>query len=89
MCKTVMKHLCSHCGTELEIAVRSYPMGSALAKERFHADVYCCPKCKKIELFASEERDIVVCPVCGSSHPAHEKCITCALNAAFDGSHTK
>ena len=47
---TVMKHVCSHCGAQLELAVRSYPMGSALLKERFHADVYCCPKCKKIEL---------------------------------------
>ena len=40
------------------------------------------------ELFAAEG-DMVPCPVCGTMHPAQEKCVTCALDAAFGGTEAR
>ena len=59
-------------------------MGSAFLKDdRVHVDIYECPECGKIELFASET-DMVVCPKCGTLHSPKEACAICALNAALD-----
>ena len=79
-----MEKMCPHCGEKMELAVKSYPMGSIFHMNRFHADIFRCNKCKKIELFEAES-DMVTCPVCGTRHPAQEKCFTCALDAAFGG----
>ena len=79
-----MKKICPHSNQEIELAVKSYPMGSVFQMNRFHADIYRCPACQRISLFAAE-RNMVTCPVCGTSHPAQEKCVTCALDAAFGG----
>ncbi len=88
MSETVMKKICPSCKAEMELSVKSYPMGSAFIKDRFHVDIYRCPVCQKVELFAAES-DMVTCPVCGSVHPAHEKCVKCALDSAFDGTYTQ
>lgn len=84
MMENSVKKVCSCCGEELRLKVRSYPMGSVFQTSRIHADIYQCPNCSKIELFAAES-DMVVCPVCGVSHPAQERCVNCALDAAFGG----
>ncbi len=78
------KKICPGCKKEMELMVKSYPMGSVFQVNRFHADIYCCPECRKISLFEAE-RDMVTCPVCGTVHPAQERCVTCALDAAFGG----
>ena len=78
------KKLCPACGDELVLEVASYPMGSVFLKERFHVDIYRCPKCDRVELFAAKSR-MVTCPVCGTLHHADERCAICAINAAFDG----
>lgn len=80
------KKLCPACGTELELQEKSYAMGSALFTNRFHVDIYACPMCKRVELFAAE-RELVTCPVCGTKHPAKEKCAICSLNTVLDGKY--
>ena len=80
------KKLCTVCGTELELKESSYAMGSALFADRFHVDIYACPRCGRVELFAAE-RDLVTCPVCGTTHPAQEKCAICSLNTVLDGKY--
>ena len=67
----------------MELAVASFPMGSALAHERFHVDIYRSPKCDRVELFAAEQEAFVTCPVCGATHSPKEKCPICAINTAF------
>lgn len=79
------KKICPHCDKEMELAVKSYPMGSVFHTNRFHVDIYRCPECRRVELFEAEG-DMVACPVCGAMHPAQEKCVVCALDAAFGGS---
>lgn len=80
---------CPHCGTEMNLKVASYPMGSAFMKERFHVDIYSCPNCRLVKLFETENvEDMVVCPKCGNRHSAKERCSICALNSAFDGTFT-
>lgn len=79
------KKLCIACQTELTLAAESFPMGSAFAHERFHVNIYRCPSCGRVELFAAEESETVTCPVCGATHSAKEKCPICAINAAFGG----
>ena len=77
------KKLCPACRIELELASAAFPMGSTLAHERFHVDIYRCPKCSRVELFAAREEELVTCPVCGATHSPKEKCPMCAINAAF------
>ena len=81
------KKYCIACQSELHLAVESFPMGSALAHERFHVNIYRCPKCDRVELYAAESLDLVTCPVCGATHSPKEKCPICAINAAFSN-HT-
>ena len=64
------KKICPHCQQAMELAVKSYPMGSVFQLNRFHVDM-------------------VPCPVCGTMHPAQEKCVTCALDAAFGGTEAR
>lgn len=82
------KKICPACHQEMELAVKSYPMGSVFHTNRLHADVYCCPVCRRVELFAAES-DMVTCPVCGAVHPAQERCVSCALDAAFGGAEAR
>lgn len=88
MSEQTRKKICPHCGTGMELAVKSYPMGSVFQINRFQVDIFRCPGCQKIELFAAEN-DLVTCPVCGSQHSAQERCFTCALDAAFGGAAQK
>ena len=81
-----MKKICPQCSAEMVLKKAAYPLGSMHIEERFHVDIYECPKCRKVEFFATEE-DMVKCPVCGTMHSKHEKCAICALNAAFEN-HT-
>ena len=75
---------CPTCHEELRLKESGYPMGSAFLKDdRVHVDIYECPKCNRIELFASET-DMVACPKCGTLHSPKEACAICALNAALD-----
>lgn len=74
---------CPACEEEMVLEVASYPMGSVFLKERFHVDIYRCPKCDRVELFAAKGK-LVTCPVCGSTHHADERCAICAINAAFE-----
>lgn len=87
MAEQTAAKVCPACGGAMELEVRSYPMGSAFVHERFHVDIYRCPKCDRVELFAADS-EMVTCPVCGGVHSAKEKCPLCALNTAFDGSYT-
>ena len=76
--------ICKICNKPLKLRESGYPMGSALLKaDRVHVDIYECPECHKIELFAAES-DMVTCPKCGSLHSAKEACAICAMNAALD-----
>lgn len=77
------KRLCAACQCELTLASASFPMGSTLAHERFHVDIYRCPQCGRVELFAAEQEAFVTCPVCGATHSPKEKCPICAINSAF------
>ena len=77
------KKICLACNRELELASASFPMGSTLAHERFHVDIYRCPACGRVELFAAEEEELVTCPVCGATHSPKERCPICAINSAF------
>ena len=77
------KKLCPECGSEMSLAIESYPMGSAFLHERFHVDIFRCRKCGRVELFASEKAKMVTCPVCGATHSPKEKCPICAINTAF------
>lgn len=80
--------VCPACGDEMILEVASYPMGSAFHKNRFHVDIYLCPKCDRVKLYAAKSH-MVACPVCGSTHPIGERCIVCALNAAGVGSEKR
>ena len=82
-----MKKICAQCGVPMELKKAAYPLGSMHIADRFHVDIYECPKCGRVEFFAAEE-DMVTCPVCGSVHSRHEKCAICALNAAYEN-HVK
>ena len=76
--------MCPSCHKTLTLREKGYPMGSALLKaDRVHVDIYECPECHGIRLYASEG-DMVKCPKCGNLHSAKEKCAICALNSALD-----
>ncbi len=75
--------VCPHCGIDMVKEVASYPMGSAMMKDRFFVDIYCCPQCKRVNLFAAES-DMVTCPVCGTRHHRNEACVVCAINRSYD-----
>ena len=77
---------CPNCGEELELREQSYAMGSHLFANRFHVDIYACPKCNRVELYAAPG-EMVICPICGTSHPAKEKCAICSLNTVLDGKY--
>ncbi len=71
---------CPACNVNLEPKTNGYAMGSVLAHDRIHADVYVCPKCKGIYLYESENDNMMKCPVCGNMHHVGEKCLYCELN---------
>ncbi len=76
--------VCEHCKKNMKLRESGYPMGSALLKaDRVHVDIYECPECHKVELYAAES-DMVTCPKCGTVHSAKEACAVCALNAGLD-----
>ena len=76
-----VKKVCPVCETELRLAQKGYAMGSPLAGDRFHVDIYVCPDCGRVSLFEAES-DMVTCPVCGTHHHRGERCVNCALNDA-------
>ncbi|MBQ4468738.1 MAG: hypothetical protein IJR35_11590 [Synergistaceae bacterium] len=76
--------VCLSCHKALKLRESAYPMGSAFLKaDRVHVDIYECPECHRVELFAADS-DMVTCPKCGTVHSAKEACAVCALNAALD-----
>ena len=76
--------VCLSCHKALKLRESAYPMGSAFLKaDRVHVDIYECPECHHVELFAADS-DMVTCPKCGTVHSAKEACAVCALNAALD-----
>ena len=77
---------CTVCGKELELSKSSYAMGSHLFADRFHVDIYTCPQCGHVELFAAKA-ELVNCPKCGTPHPVNEKCPICALDTVLDGKY--
>ena len=80
---------CVYCHKPLKLREASYPMGSALLKaDRVHVDIYECPECQRVELFAAES-DLVKCPKCGSLHSKKEQCVVCAMNAGLDAESVK
>ena len=83
-----VKRLCPACGNPMTLEVESYPMGSAFVHERFHADIYRCTHCDRVELFASAKNEYVTCPVCGARHSVKERCPICAINTAFSDHST-
>ncbi|MBQ3403593.1 MAG: zf-TFIIB domain-containing protein [Synergistaceae bacterium] len=78
--------LCPSCKKALKLRESGYPMGSAFLKaDRVHVDIYECPECHGIRLYAAEsDSNMVTCPKCGTVHNAKEACAVCALNAALD-----
>lgn len=78
-----VKKMCPACNVEMELMKKSYPLGNIHINERYHVDIYECPKCRRVDFFASEEEETVVCPVCGTPHNVHEKCAICAMNKAY------
>ena len=81
--------LCPSCHKPLKLREAGYPMGSSFLKaDRVHVDIYECPECHGIRLYAAES-DMVTCPKCGSVHSAKEACAVCALNAAIDEAANK
>ena len=81
--------ICPLCHKPLKLREASYPMGSALFKEnRVHVDIYECPECERVELFAAESK-LVKCPKCGNLHSPKEACAVCALNAGLDAEVVK
>ena len=81
--KADKKKVCPVCGVDLKLAQAGYAMGSPLASDRFHADIYVCPDCGRVSLFKAEtDDDMVKCPVCGTMHHKGERCVNCALNDA-------
>ena len=79
--------VCPVCHKALTLKEKGYPMGSALLKaDRVHVDIYECPECERVELFAAES-DLVKCPKCGSLHSAKELCPICALNNGLDAAN--
>lgn len=78
------ERICPSCKKELKLREKGYPMGSSFLKaDRVHVDIYECPECHGIRLYATEG-DMITCPKCGSVHSAKEKCAICAMNAALD-----
>ncbi|MBQ7150965.1 MAG: zf-TFIIB domain-containing protein [Synergistaceae bacterium] len=76
--------MCPSCHTVLTLKEKDYPMGSAFLKaDRFHVDIYECPECHGVRLYAAEP-ELVTCPKCGSLHSPREACAVCALNGAID-----
>ena len=71
---------CPVCNVELTKKSEGYAMGSPLSFNRFHADIYTCPKCNSVYLFENEKDLMVTCPVCGTQHHKGEECLICALN---------
>ena len=71
---------CVSCNVPLELKSKGYAMGSSLSHSRMHADVYVCPKCRRMYLYESESDNMVKCPVCGNMHHSGEKCLYCELN---------
>lgn len=84
---TNAKKECPFCHKELALKESGYPMGSALLKaDRVHVDIYSCPECGRIELYAAQS-DMITCPKCGSLHSAKEECAICALNNGLDAAN--
>ena len=75
--------LCPVCNVKMNLRSKGYAMGSPLSFNRFHADIYSCPQCGRVRLYAAEEM-LVKCPVCGRMHHPDEACINCAINKASD-----
>ena len=66
--------LCPSCHKPLKLREASYPMGSSFLKaDRVHVDIYECPECHGIRLYAAES----------------DMCAVCALNAAIDEATNK
>lgn len=76
------KKVCPVCNVDLKLAQEGYAMGSPLASDRFHVDIYVCPDCGRVSLFKAADRDMVKCTVCGILHHKGERCVNCALNDA-------
>lgn len=76
---------CPVCNVPLDLKEAGYPMGSVLAHNRIHADIYACPQCGYVALFESAPEELIICPVCGHRHSAKEQCIICALNRQLGG----
>ena len=73
-CGTVMNHAATE---NIQLGKTSWLLGDwpNLIAGAMMVDIYCCPTCKKIELFAAECAEHsqsgipqVTCPNCGSSH---------------------
>ena len=71
---------CPVCNIPLELKTEGYAMGSSLSRNRMHADLYVCPKCRGIHMYESKSDNMVKCPVCGNMHHEGEKCLYCELN---------
>ncbi len=85
MSETTQK-ICPRCKVELELCRKSYAMGSSMFEERIHADIYVCPQCGHVELFAARP-EMEACPKCGTVHPVGQKCAICALGTVLDGKY--
>ena len=53
--------MCPSCKKELKLREKGYPMGSSFLKaDRVHVDIYECPECHAIRLYATEG----ACAIC-------------------------
>lgn len=87
---------CTYCKSKLTLDMRKYGLGgdgygglSSLLMEQYEVDIYRCPRCGRIELFAPEEEVIppeeqdITCSVCGTKHSPLIGCPHCALTRAY------
>lgn len=93
------KRCCPRCGEELKLEMREFSLGgdghgglSSLFVVQYDVDIYLCPQCGKVELYAaapeseSEPEPKVKCSRCGAEHSPEIGCPRCALNDAYHGS---
>lgn len=70
-CGTVMHHARTE---NIQLGKTGWVLGdlSHLIAGAMYADIYCCPSCGKLELFAAEVPDTALpqmtCPQCGHRH---------------------
>ena len=54
--------LCPVCNVKMNLRSKNYAMGSPLSFNRFYTDIYSCPQCGRVRLYAANEKVIICFP---------------------------